>query len=173
LVYYSNEVKPYETDAFFAAAVLYAGLEAASDSGFPRRLIALAVLGTIAVAASVPAAFVLPGVWAGLALAPTLGRRPEDRRWLILAGLMPATVFGMIYLFLYRREASSRFLLEYWSSRFPTPGRAGWLAIVWRAGGDTIREFCFGAELPGTVILLVLGLVVAGLIALAGAVAHG
>lgn len=167
LVYYSNEVKPYETDAFLAAAVLYAGLEAGSDARWPRRLLALAVLGTIAVAASVPAAFVLPGVWAGLALAPTLGRRPENRRWLILAGLGPAIVFAMVYLFLYRREASSRFLLEYWASQFPMLGRATWLATVWRAGGDTIKEFCFGAEPPAAVILLVLGLVVAGSIALA------
>ncbi|HEY8106503.1 MAG TPA: glycosyltransferase family 39 protein [Gemmatimonadales bacterium] len=166
LVYYSNEVKPYETDAFFAAAVLYAGLEAGSDTGGPRRLIALAVLGTIAVAASIPAAFVLAGVWTGLAVAPTFGRRPEDRRWLILAGLGPATVFGLIYLFLYRREASSKFLLDYWSSRFPTLGRPDWLGIVWRAGGETIGDFCFGTALPAAVTLLMLGLLVAGLIPL-------
>lgn len=166
LVYYSNEVKPYETDAFFAAAVMYAGLEAGSEAGWPRRLIALAVLGTIAVAASVPAAFVLPGVWAGLALAPTRGRRSANWGWLILAGLGPATVFGVIYLFVYRREASSRFLLEYWSSRFPTLGSPDWLAIMWRATGDTIREFCLGAELPAVVTLLMLGLAVAGLIPL-------
>src|SRR5262245_50595801 len=71
LIRHTDEVKPYGTDALVTAAVLLAALRVA-EAPSRRRWIALGATGLVALLASIPAAFVLVGTVAALALHPVV-----------------------------------------------------------------------------------------------------
>ena len=131
LVRYTDEAKPYGTDALLTGAVVLAVLFVA-EAPSRRRWLALAAMGLVAVLASIPATFALAGAVAALALHPAVRR---DRfRALAACALVWALAVALLYLSFYRPEARNPHHQEGYGFAFLTPGpgfadRAG---LAWR-----------------------------------------
>lgn len=116
-IYYSNEVKPYSSDALTAAILLLAGTWAIARELTWRRAALLAALGAVAVWSSYPAPFTLVGV--GLALAMASANRKE---WgavsrLAVVGVVWACSWGVVY-HLARQGATNDYMHQYWRDQF-------------------------------------------------------
>jgi 4-amino-4-deoxy-L-arabinose transferase-like glycosyltransferase len=116
-VYYSNEVKPYSSDAFVAAVLLLAGTSAIDREVTWRRTALLAALGATAVWVSYPAPFTLVGV--GLALAVASAHRKD---WgavsrLGVVGLAWTGSWGVVY-HLARQGSTYDYMQRYWRDQF-------------------------------------------------------
>jgi hypothetical protein len=99
LIYYSSELKPYETDVAVAVALLAMGVVLLEDEVRPRTACGIAIGGALLVSLSFPALFMLGGVAAGL-LSRVLTERGRSRSpmWIVLgvwaALATPLVVFG-------------------------------------------------------------------------------
>lgn len=142
LVYFSNEVKPYTVDAAATAGmVLLARDAAARPSG--RKVLVLAGGGVLAIWLSTPAVFVLSGI----AIAWLVSRRRVgvSAAQALAVGLAWLLSFAVAYALVYRADAASPYLREFWSYRLLDPMRPAWLTRVWFA----LREAIVGL-LTGT-----------------------
>jgi hypothetical protein len=116
-IYYSNEVKPYSTDALVAAVLLLAGTWFMNVDRTWRRHAFLALLGAMAVWVSYPAPFTLVGLGAALTTAP-MRRKDWPAVWRLAAvGVVWAGSWGLVY-HLARQGATVDFMHEAWRDRF-------------------------------------------------------
>jgi hypothetical protein len=150
LIYYSNDLKQYESDAFlfllFVCAMLYA-----YESGFSRRAVAaVAAVGAAVLFGSHTIFFAM----GGFLLAACILDGPTElirhwRRWgaIVLAW---GAAFAVDYGYFLRSTASNTFLYKYWQSGFlPSPafsaGSARWIVrscytnIAYAVGGEEAR----------------------------------
>lgn len=128
LVSFAAEAKQYGLDACVTVVLLWAGVRAFQDGG-RRDFALLAVLGSLLLWFSHPAAFVLAGVGAMLAV-PAF--RARDRAALFrLAAVAAAWSAGFLlcYAVSLRRLAANPFFLDFWAPWFvPPPGDLPWFA---------------------------------------------
>ena len=140
LIYYSSEVKQYSTDVAVTLGLVTAGLALTRGRLTARRLIPLAIGGTVGAALSHPACFVLGGI--GASMLATSYRRRDRRAFFAvaaLAGWWAATALPLLLLERRNLSPEDLFILgKYWKYGFP-PRPAGlgeiprWLAMAsWR-----------------------------------------
>lgn len=120
LLYFSNEVKQYGVDVFFACLVLW--LTVRPFAYETRRFVWLGLAGSIAVYFSNAAPFVLAGV--GVYLLIKCTGKPhalKGRRLPIVAlGIVWLCAFGLYYFFFADRSKDTmEFMLEFWSRADP------------------------------------------------------
>lgn len=133
LIYYASEVKQFGVDAMWVLAILLAALRYSQDGRKSRDLLALAIVGFIAIWFSHPAIFVLAG--AGLTLF-VLAWREKDRASagsLVAAGAAWVIAFAVNWWFFLRMVSSHPYLKEYWHARvkaFP-PMPTSWANLDW------------------------------------------
>ena len=118
LIYFSNEVKPYVSDALVAVVLTWLTLDVldAPDSGRAWRW--LAVGGAGAILLSTPAVFVLAA--AGVALVAHPAIRSTRVGWLRLVGTgaLWLGLFALGYFTIYRGTANSDYMQRIWSDAF-------------------------------------------------------
>jgi len=131
LLYYSNEVKPYGTDAFVSATLAFVTLRVLEDAADRRRWFILVFGGAVGLLAAFPAAFMLPACWAALLASPNVRQRPHARRMLSLAAIVWAATLALPYLLVIRRATTDAFLTTYFSDRFLVPWRPGAFVALW------------------------------------------
>jgi 4-amino-4-deoxy-L-arabinose transferase-like glycosyltransferase len=119
LIRYTDEVKPYGTDALMTAAVLLAALSVARD-GSRRSWLALGAIGPVSLLVSIPATFVLAGTLVALALHPAVRR--DRLRALGACALVWAAAAVLLYVLYYRRAATNPHQHEGYGFAFVTPG---------------------------------------------------
>jgi len=137
LIRYSNEVRPYSTDALATASILTASMSVARDPQARWRWLVLGVVAPLGILASYPGLFVVPPALLSLALVPDVRR---NHAWGLLAcGLLCVLAFGVPYFTIYRPAAGSPELQGAWRAAFLTlePGL-----------GDRIRLALPGLLLP-------------------------
>lgn len=118
LIRYSNEAKPYGTDAFVTTALLLAF--AARDPGFGQRdAVRLGAFAGLGVILSNPAVFTATAVWAALLWAHRKDR-PALRR-IVGSGLAWLTVFSVSYIAVVRPAAANPLVREGYSTAFLPP----------------------------------------------------
>lgn len=126
-LYFSVETKPYITDFALAAALMLVG-GGALDQGrtTARRLIALLLLGLVAVPLSNPAAFVLAGVGTALFLQAALAGRWREATGIALVALAWALLALGLYLGVYRHHVANTWYQQgFWDWLFaPLPPRS-------------------------------------------------
>jgi hypothetical protein len=118
LAYYSNEAKPYSSDALVAALLLWLGVAVVERRPRLTDTVALALAGAVAVWCSAPAAFVLAGI--GLVLGG-FALRIGDRARLTqvaAAGIAWAVSFAGAWLAVYRDGGSGGYMQDYWEGGF-------------------------------------------------------
>ena len=116
-VYYSNEVKPYLSDAFVAAILLLAGTSAIERELTWRRTALLAALGATAVWASYPAPFTLVGVGLALVVASAHRKGWRAASRLAVVGLAWTGSWGVVY-HLARQGSTYAYMQRYWRDQF-------------------------------------------------------
>jgi Dolichyl-phosphate-mannose-protein mannosyltransferase len=85
LIYYSSELKPYETDVAAAVALLAAGVVLLEDEVRPRTAFGIAIGGGLLVSLSFPALLMLGGVAAALLLRVLSEHgRSSSPKWIVL-----------------------------------------------------------------------------------------
>jgi hypothetical protein len=137
LIFFSNEVKPYSTDALATLVLLALAAAWHEQPEDTRRWALLTVAGAIAVWLSVPAVLVL----AGIGCASLLHEAIRSRRFVRLLASGAAWVLSFLtaYLLVYQPASRSPYLREYWAPALLVPGtpdlaRRAWLvlrALVW------------------------------------------
>jgi hypothetical protein len=147
LIYYSSEVKQYSTDVAVTVALLTAGIALTRDRFTAKRLIVLAVLGTLGGWLSHPACFVLAGI--GASMIATAYRRRDPRAvaaTVALGGWWVVTVLPV--LMLERRNLSAEdvwILGNYWKDGFPSAS-AGMGGVLRWLDSASWRELSYLTE---------------------------
>jgi Dolichyl-phosphate-mannose-protein mannosyltransferase len=158
----SAEVTPYALDALMCMLVVASALSVLRDVTNRIAWAGLAGLGTIALVASLPAAFVLAAVIAALAWRLRTSTLPVVTLRLLATAMVWVDVFVLMYQVAYRQIAADPYMLRYWGAAMLTPGPR--FMTRWAAG---VEE----ALWPVSYWMVWLGLAaVLGLACVAGAV---
>lgn len=118
LLYFSNEVKPYGSDALVTVVLTWLALDVLDAPESPwawRRLLGGGLIGMLV---STPAAFVLAGIGLALVAHPVI--RGSRAGWMRLAGTGAAwlLLFVVGYLTVYRGTANSEYMQTIWRNDF-------------------------------------------------------
>lgn len=118
LVYYSNEVKPYISDALVTVVLTWLTLDVLQAPGSTRAWRRLVIGGVLAILFSTPSVFVLAG--AGIALVAHPDIRGSRVGWMRLGGTgaLWVLIFVVGYLTLYRGTANSEYMQRIWKGSF-------------------------------------------------------
>jgi len=146
LLYYSNEVKPYGTDALVSATLVFVTLCVLENAADRRRWFILLFAGGVGLVAAFPAAFILPACWAALLASANVRRSPHGRRMLSATALAWAATLALPYLLVIRRATSDAFLTTYFSDRFLVPWRPDAFAALWGLWHDVSAEAFLGHD---------------------------
>lgn len=157
LIYYSNEVKQYSTDAFVVLALVLLAQNVASRTDDSPALRRLTLAGIAAVWLSQVTVLALAGISLVLVLRPLVSRdfRRAARVGVVLLPWLLAFVAS--YAVAVHSIQSSQELYNYWRGTYPhsVPGLPGWFVSRWRDVADNpVRMTVPGVGLP----LLLLGL---------------
>jgi hypothetical protein len=136
LVSYAAEFKQYSTDAAITVGVFGVAVGLLQGHRGPRRWIALAVAGSLAIWVSHPAVFVLGGI--GLALGAQAVQQRDGRQLLAWGGTAAGWLasLALCYWLTLKHLGSNRYLQDYWMGQFlPLPRSAG--DVAW------LVEHCF------------------------------
>ncbi len=168
LIRYSNELKPYSTEALVAVVLLYLTLNAVEEpnSAQTRRLLLGA--GCISILVATTAILVLAGM--GLALWAASGKRRAEGvvRHLSFALIVWSVLFAVTYVAVYRAAASSPYSQRYWAPSFLWPSTPDSRRAIIAAIRDAIDALFFGRQ-PG---LVHLGLSLVAVVLLGLGIAH-
>ena len=159
--FYWIDNKQYSTDAFVTVCLLWLAARAFTESADGswrdiRRMIALAIAGTIAIWFSHPAVFVLSGI--GLAAAVRwLGQRPRRGAGeIVLLAAVWAGSFLANYFLCLRNLTHSDYLQRYWSeiARAFAPPPTSFQSIGWyKRSFLELFHYPFAQELEGLAAL--------------------
>ena len=147
LVYYSNEVKPYESDALVAALLVGAALALLEAPERAGRWRALWAAGAVALWASSPALFVLGGAGLALLASPAARRTKGFWRRIVVTAVVWGTSFATVFLAFLHHTTNNRFLQRYFEGLFLTPGSPHVLDRVGLAVGGTVSGAFFHRDL--------------------------
>ena len=146
LLYYSNEVKPYGTDALVSATLVFVTLRVLENAADRRRWFILLFAGGVGLVAAFPAAFILPACWAALLASANVRQSPHGRRMLSATALAWAATLALPYLLVIRRATSDAFLTIYFRDRFLVPWRPDAFAALWGLWHDVSAEAFLGHD---------------------------
>ena len=171
MIFFSNEAKPYSSDALATLVVLALAIawhERPADTG---RWVRLTTAGTILVWLSAPVFLVLVGIGAALLLDDRIRSGSAGR--LLLTGALWLISFGVAYLLVYQPASRSPYLRDYWAPAMLVPGTPDLPGRTWLAIRSVVWGILFGhsgpiAASPGERVLmtpmtvLLLGLLLLG-----------
>ena len=158
---YADEVKPYGLEALAFAGLILLALRLRDAPG-PTRWLALLGLGFLALAGSLSAYFVAPGVVAGLLAAPEVRREGRQRWW--LAGLAVAWAIAglLLYIGYYGPRGDNPYFARYWAGAFPVPGLVGTLHSLGGFGLEFLGRLLHSENASPFALELPLALLAAG-----------
>jgi hypothetical protein len=148
LLYYSDELKPYTLDAAVTAAVSLLVLRLERDPTNVRVWIALLVAGIVALAASIPAVFVLAAAVLGLALLQPFRGTPQARRWALACAVVWAAAAVTLYVVFYAPVAARDSMREFWTGSYL--GRQPFPRLVALVLAPFLATFAGGTSMDGT-----------------------
>jgi hypothetical protein len=118
LIYFSNEVKPYVSDALVAVVLTWLALDVLDAPDSRRAWLRLAIGGAGGILLSTPSVFVLAGVGVALIAHPAI--RTTRVGWLRLVGTgaLWLGLFALGYFTIYQGTANSTYMQSIWSDAF-------------------------------------------------------
>jgi hypothetical protein len=140
LVYYSNEVKPYEVDALATASLVLATLRVIEAPNDRRRWTVVIVGGAIAILLSFPAVFVLAACGLTLVASRDVRASPVSRLTIPLAAAAWGAAFALPYLLVFRAATTDDFLQTFFRDRFLATAHA------WRLFQDLVADGLLGLD---------------------------
>lgn len=114
MVRYSSELKQYMPDAFVTLALLWLALKVDIDRYKPGVFALLwLVAGSLAIWASMPAVFILPGIGLYYLLQAFKGKKYKYVAGIFFAGLCWITQFAYYYITVLQPQVNSQYLQEF------------------------------------------------------------
>jgi hypothetical protein len=129
LIYYSSELKQYSTDVLFTLVLLLTFHKHLSRESTLKDWLILAGLGAVALCFAYPALFVTAAV--GITLLLHYRRDRQQRRWIILTGMLWAGIFLALYLTLLRHQTQDRYLITFWDHLLSFMPMPPWRELSW------------------------------------------
>jgi len=146
LLRYANEAKQYGLDAPMAVALVVVALPWVDGRQSAGRWLLLIGTGLIGIGFSMPAVFVLAGIWVALALRSS--RRARDIAWLVAAAVLWGGTFAGFYLKFYASTASDPYMLAYWSGSFLHSQPGLWRKLWYIGRGLMEPLFALDFQMP-------------------------
>ena len=147
LGWYSNELKPYVTDALAAALLALAVARLREAPERPGRWWTVGLLGLVTALASTAAPLILAGVGSALLLPATATTwRPRAA----VAGWAAAwsACWGVLYLLVYRETSGSAYMQRFWIPNFLSPGLPDLGDKLVTLPAALLREWFLGEATP-------------------------
>ncbi len=158
-------VTPYALDVLMCMLVMASALSVLRDVTNRVAWVGLAGLGTVALLASTPAAFVLIAVMVALAWRLRTGTLPVVTLRLAATAMVWVDLFVILYQVSYRQIATDPYMLHYWGAAMLNPGPR--FLTRWMAGvQETLWPVSYWMVWTGLTLVL-------GFACVAGAVSIG
>jgi hypothetical protein len=154
LIYYSNELKQYEIDAFFFLLFVNAMLIAYESKWKRGPLVVMTAIGGFGMFFSFPVVFAMGGFFLSVLILEGVKTFVSDgKRWVII-GTIWAAAFALDYWKFLRPLASSDYLHNWWRAGFPPGAILSVATVRWMArslyaaagyslGGDAGRQLAW------------------------------
>lgn len=139
LIYYSNEVKPYGSDAFLATVLMLAILGVIRAPRAVQAWRRLDAVSAFAALASIASIFVLVASFGALAADRRIRADREGRRETLLALGSALALFAIAFFRSYTAAAEDDYLRLFWEPSFLTPFREGFFSHAWYAAGTVLE----------------------------------
>ena len=166
LIYYATSAKQYEMDVFVAVVLLWLGLRVLDAPERSSRWVAAIGGGVLALTLSMPALFVLGGVWFAWAFCQSIRTSARGRALLVVSGGLWGVTFGSMYLTMYSAVSKNEYMRRFWYGAYmssqPTAGRA----VRYLAKGLQVALFDVDSATPWLLVALLSVLLVVGVVAL-------
>jgi hypothetical protein len=117
MVQYSTEAKQYGIDPIVSVLLLILTLRVAEKPDSKQWLILL-LSGMLALGFSMPAVFVLAGVWSGLLAVRSVRQKPAAAFWFLGTAVTWAVTFVACYLWFYSSTANNSYMRRFWMGTF-------------------------------------------------------
>jgi len=129
LIYYSAELKQYSTDVLVCLILLLVFHQHLTRETTAKDFTVLTALGIFALCFSYPALFVLIGI--GITLLMVYWRNKQKLLWTVLAGVIWAGTFLILYFLLLRHQTNSPYLVTFWDNLLSFMPMPPWRDIAW------------------------------------------
>ena len=121
LILYAVTAKPYATDALVSTLLVRLTLDVVDAPARRGPWLRLGAGGTLALAFSLPAAFVLAGSGLALLLSRTVRSTSRATGRAGAVAVAWAVMFGLLYATIFRNPAGSGYMQAFWAQRFLRP----------------------------------------------------
>lgn len=166
LIYYSTSAKQYGTDVFVAAAVCWLGLRVLEAPTDPRRRLLAVAGGVVALMLSMPALFVLGGVWCAWALSEPIRASRQGRTLLVASGALWGVTFASLFRGMYAEVSKNAYMRRFWFGSYLSSQRTLLGGIRYVAKGLHAPLYDVGSRTPWLLVYALSFLTLAGVVAL-------
>lgn len=129
LIYYSSELKQYETDVLICLVLTWLLHKQLTKETTIKDFLSLGAFGALALCFSHPAFFVCIAI--GFTLVLHYWKDKERLIWVSMVGLFWAGIFLAIYLILLRHQTRSEYLVTFWGNLLSFMPMPPWRDFTW------------------------------------------
>ncbi len=129
LIYYSSELKQYETDVLISLILALLFHNHLIRETSKKDFLALGAFGALAICFSHPALFVVIAI--GLILLAHYRKDRQKLMWISIIGIIWAGIFLTIYLVLLRYQTRSEYLITFWGNLLSYMPMPPWRDLDW------------------------------------------
>jgi hypothetical protein len=169
LIYYSTSAKPYETDVFVALLLCWLGVRVLDSPDRRSRWVAAIGVGALTLALSMPALFVLGGIWLAWALSRPIRTSVRGRIMLASSGALWAATFLTMYVAMYSAVSHNAYMRRFWHGAYLSSQTSVAAAVRYLAKGLQMSLYDVDSATPWLLVTALSIFLVIGVVALARA----
>ena len=173
LIYYATSAKQYEMDVFVAVVLVWLGLRALEAPERRSRWVAAIGGGALALTLSMPALFVLGGVWCAWALSEPIRSTTRGRTLLVASGGVWGATFVTMYVTIYSAVSHNEYMRRFWYGQYLSSRTSPSRAIRYVARGLQVSLYSVDSGTPWLLVGALSLLMAGGIVALARAKRFG
>jgi hypothetical protein len=166
LIYYATSAKQYEMDVFVAVVLSWLGLRALEAPERRSRWLAAIGGGALALTLSMPALFVLGGVWFAWALSEPIRSTTRGRVLLGVSGALWGATFATMYLTMYSAVSHNEYMRRFWYGAYMSSQPTLSAAIQYLAKGLQLALYDVDSATPWLLVGALSLLMIVGIAAL-------
>jgi Dolichyl-phosphate-mannose-protein mannosyltransferase len=167
LIYYATSSKQYGTDVFVAVVLAWLGLRALEAPERRSRWVAAIGGGALALTLSMPALFVLGGVWCAWALSQPIRSTVRGRMLLLVSGGLWGATFATMYVTMYSAVSHNEYMRRFWYGAYLSSQPSLWRAIRYVSKGLQVSLYDVDAGTPWLLVTALSALLIVGIVAFA------
>jgi len=166
IIYYSTSAKQYEADIFIALALSWLCFRVIDAPERGARWVAAIAAGTIALALSMPALFVVGGVWCAWAATRPITASARGRVFLLASGALWGVTFVSLYVGVYSAVSRNDYMRRFWFGAFLNEQTSVGAALLYVSKGLQVSLFDVESAIPWLLIGALWMLMLTGVVSL-------